>query len=399
MQLTDEQISAVEMVLNKDIGVITGGPGTGKTTVLRAVVQTLAKLERSCLLVAPTGRAAKRLSEVTKVPARTIHRFLATSGDDTSIDGAREEIKLSDYDYVIVDEASMVDAELAAKLLRNVDNSRVFFIGDVNQLPSIGPGRVLGDMIDSGRVPVARLTQVHRSKADSWVCQNAPLMLKGQLPDLVPAHDFEFHECSSTDDVVAKVRRLHAEYASGEVQVLTPQNKGGLGTHALNKVLQADQAKRNGFTIDPPSKNGVRHFREIGDDAYYLYDHVRHTKNNYDLNVFNGELGKIQEFQYGDTLRVQYDRLVEYNSSVAQDELSLAYAMTVHGAQGCEFDTVIMVVHEAHKFMLNRTLVYTAVTRAKQRVLLVGTRSALSAAVGNNNIQQRLTALRERITA
>lgn len=377
MELTPRQLEAVALLKTGRIGVITGGPGTGKTTVLKAVANVS---DIWSVFAAPTGKAAKRIAEVTGVTASTIHRMLGSLIDTPGTH------KLA-FNRIIVDEASMVDVELASALLCAVaDGAAVFFVGDVDQLPSVGPGNFFEDLIASGTVPVVRLDTVHRAAKDSWVCANAPRILFGDI-DVAPADDFEYvqvHDSASMHSAV--LEHILPLYRSKAVaQLLIPQKGGPMGTAMLNSKIQGRLFPRR------------RDVWKVGHQEIGVGDSVIHTKNNYTLEVFNGETGVVHELSRS-TMTVDFeDRLVMYSIREAQD-LMLSYALTIHKAQGSEWDTIVVVCHSTHSYMLNQRLLYTAVTRAKKRVVLIGDDMGLEHALSKESLEKRNTALKEMLT-
>lgn len=399
MKLEPEQAEAVELIATKNIGVVTGGPGTGKTSCLKEAIRLMTERKQDFTLLAPTGRAARRMSEVTGCPASTIHRMIrAQSGGDLAPTKQLFEADgMFSSDAYIVDEASMLDVELCAHLMTHAGKRRLVFIGDVNQLPSISPGRVLADLIDSGAVPVVRLTTVHRAAATSWVHSNAPKILLGKNLDLKTGPGFEFVDVHNDEDVKHEIQKQVVALRSENRDhvVLTPMRKTPLGTYGLNSYLQTLRIEGLEAATNKPQMSF-----DLQGASYYIGDPVRHTKNNYELDVFNGEIGVVMKIFPDAGIEVAYGgRTVFYNHAVAQDELVLSYATTIHSSQGGEYDTVIVVVHDRHKTMLDRSLFYTAVTRAKRRVVLVGTKSAIDHAIRNVENQQRITTLRERLIA
>ncbi len=393
-RLGDEQRSAVTEALGSRLLVITGGPGVGKTTILKAVLSILVRKQVKPVLCAPTGRAAKRLSESTGTNAVTIHRLLEFLPEGGF---ARGRSKPLEGDLFVVDEASMIDVLLMQRLMEALpDEGHLLLVGDVDQLPSVGPGRVLGDLIDSGAVPVARLTEIFRQAAASRIITAAHAINAGELPDLDAGgedSDFFFLERTETDallrtlvDVVA--RRLPSHYgfqAAQDIQVLTPMNRNTLGTANLNATLQA--------ALNPPGewKFEIERFGV----TYRAGDKVIQTRNDYDKEVFNGDIGVIREIATEPArITVQFEgkRDVDYEPGEL-DELQLAYAITIHKSQGSEFPVVVMPVSTQHFIMLQRNLVYTGVTRGKRLVVLVGDRKALAMAVKKGGEQRRWTGL------
>lgn len=392
--LTPIQKEAVLALQGKKVSVVTGGPGTGKTTILKSALDGL----RNVALVAPTGKAARRMAEVTEMTTSTIHRLLAPGIDEltgTFQFGYGPHNPLP-HSTVIVDESSMMDAWLGGKLLSAIDPDRtsLHLLGDVNQLPSVGAGYVLGDIIESGRVPVTRLTEVHRAAQDSWICMNAPKILEGRM-DLTSTKDFRFHSIADLDTLKAAVTKLIVHTMPGvgveDAQLLTPQNPGPIGVEALNVALQA---KKNPLRDGEPF---IEVTAERGGTKYQIHegDLVIQTYNDYDLIVFNGETGTVSRV-YDDRsgLEVSFgDRTVRYDRAQVWDGLRLAYALTIHKAQGSEWDWVVTICHSAHKHMWTRQLLYTALTRAKKGVVLVGNRSGVDSALAAV-ADPRYTALR-----
>lgn len=394
--LDPSQQRAVELLCAAPVGVVTGGAGCGKTTCLRVALDRLDELAISYALAAPTGKAAKRISEATGRSASTIHRLLeyGPNGRGFQMGFARNEGNPLDHDVVIVDEASMLDVELGMALvaaLRVEDSldrpdTRIVFIGDAQQLPSVGPGRFLADLIDSGKVPVARLTQVHRAAAESWICTEAPKVLRGEWPDLTERHDFRFVEADAHEDALTAIVALAEKFAADGItaQVLTPQKNTALGTETLNRALQDALNPLDG--------------RRVWDGASKLRvgDRVIQTRNDYTRFVFNGEIGEVVDF---DALKLMVrfdDRVVEYSKD-ASDALHLAYALTVHKYQGSEVPWAIVVAHGSHQYMQSRQLLYTALTRAKKGVVMVGNRKGVEAALKDESPSQRNTELADLI--
>lgn len=408
--MTDEQITldhtqldAVDLILNERIGVITGGPGTGKTTILKEALRQL-PMNKQVICCAPTGKAAKRIMEVTGSPAGTVHRLLGAQreGDHWTFayDGVRAFLP---FDVVFVDESSMLDSVLAAALMRAVNphRTRVFFIGDANQLPSVGPGQVFADLIDSGRVPVVRLDTVHRAAGESWVCENAPRILEGDI-DAEPRQDFRFYQRLDPEKLLVQTVKLVTKTlpAAGveDVQVLSPMNAGVIGVEPFNNRIQfaLNPAKREYDRTPEPSWT----VRANGGTEYHIRarDRVIATSNDYDLMLFNGESGTVLNIDVKNkVMTVDFDgREVELNKEQART-LRLAYALTVHKSQGSEWDWVVVVCHSTHDRMWSRQLLYTAVTRAKKGVMLVGDRAGIQIALGNNAPRHRYTSLLTRL--
>jgi len=398
IQLSTRQQEAVRAGLREKVLVITGGPGTGKTTVVNAITRILARKGQKILLAAPTGRAAKRLAEATGREAKTIHRLLEFGPAEMTF--ARNQDNPLVADVVVVDEMSMVDTVLAYNLLKAVPlECRLVLVGDVDQLPSVGPGSVLRDLIRSRAVAVVALTEIFRQAAESLIIVNAHRVNQGEMPaGATGGQDADFYvvERSEPEEVLATVKEIVAERIPArfrfdpvdDVQVLTPMNRGILGTANLNAELQA--LLNPGDVGDAGIVRGTRSFR-VGDK-------VMQIRNNYDLEVFNGDIGRVVEIDAENrSARVRYDdRLVAYEYADL-DEVVLAYACSIHKSQGSEYPAVVIPVHTQHYIMLQRNLLYTALTRGKRLVVLVGTKKALAIAVKNNRIDERYTRLAERL--
>lgn len=396
--LAEQQRQAVEAVLEHGVFVLTGGPGTGKTTVVRAMLDILEKLGLQILLGAPTGRAAKRLSEATGRGARTVHRLLEASGGDGEGSGfGRNQDEPLEADVVILDEMSMMDIVLMRHFLEAVPvGCRVILVGDADQLPAVGPGSVLKDILRSGVVPQVSLTEVFRQRDDSTIVMNAHAINAGRLPQcsLDDGSDFIFIEQQSPEWVEQHIVTLCRKILPArdydvleDVQVLSPMHRGVCGVERLNRLLQ-DSLNPAGEDV-PELAHGSRVFR--------LGDKVMQNKNNYEKGVFNGDIGYITlldtvhvRVQFGDEMEVEYE-------TAELNQLQLAYCMTVHKSQGSEYPVVILPLVPGHHVMLQRTLLYTAVTRAKKLVILLGTKAALNTAVANDRTKKRYTLLAERL--
>ncbi len=396
-KLSEEQGAAVERCLKSRVAVMTGGPGTGKTTTTRAVVAAFHGLEKRVLLASPTGRAAKRLAEVTGADASTIHRMLVYDPGTRSFKHGPETPL--PCDVLIVDESSMLDMLLANAVLRAVsETAQIILVGDVDQLPSVGPGNILRDIIDSGTVPVARLTQVFRQAAESTIITNAHAVNQGHMPALPspkdPDRDFAFIEAEEPDDVANKIVAIVARslpkrgYAPTDIQVLVPMQKGTAGAIYLNQRLQEQ--------LNPPAPYKPEVAR--GPRLFRVGDRVIQLRNNYDKGVFNGDIGTVTGIVAEESqLSVKMaDQEVVYDYSDL-DELGLAYCLTIHKSQGSEFPVAVIAVHSQHHALLQRNLLYTAITRAKKFAVVVGNKRAIGTAVRNDKQAARHTRLKERL--
>jgi len=394
IQYEEEQKKAILKAVNSKFLILTGGPGTGKTTIIKGIIELFERKNLKVALCAPTGRAAKRLEETTKREAKTIHRLLEFNPKLMKF--MRNENRPLKKDVFIVDESSMIDTPLMFSLLRGIpDESRVILIGDADQLPSVGPGNILKDLIDSREIDVVKLEKVFRQSAESTIITNAHKINRGIVPELKTEKNSNFffiykNEANETAEVIKElvVKRLPYRYRYSpftDIQVITPMYKGETGAHHLNKILQN--------SLNPGKieiKRGTKLFRNG--------DKVMQIKNNYNKEVFNGDIGRIikidLENQY---LVVNFDgKKVPYEFNEL-DELTLSYAATVHKTQGSEYKAVVMPLTTQHYIMLQRNLLYTAVTRAKELIIIVGTKKALYIAVNNNKVVNRYTYLKELI--
>jgi len=392
--LTEQQRDAVQTALSSKVSILTGGPGTGKTTTLKAVIDALDARSATYALASPTGRAAKRLSETTGKEASTIHRLLGFKPPKGFI---RDESNPLDVDMLIIDEASMLDLILFYSILKALTpDTHLLLVGDVDQLPSVGAGDVLRDLIRSEQVPVTRLNAIFRQAEGSLIIQNAHRINKGKMPDL-NNHGQDFflftaEEPDASADLLIEVVKERIPRRFGfdpinDIQVLSPIHRGTVGVGALNERLQD--------ALNPTSASDER---LIMARRLRMGDKVIQMRNNYDKGVFNGDMGRIDGIDFVDqVVRVQFDaRTVEYDFADVP-ELSLAYAISVHRSQGSEYPAVVIPVLTQHYLMLQRNLIYTAITRAKKLVVLVGTRRAIAIAVRNDKVTRRNTGLAWRL--
>ena len=397
LRLSETQAQALQAALDHKVMVITGGPGTGKTTVVNAVLKIFERASARVLLAAPTGRAAKRLNEATGREARTIHRLLEYSPQRGGFQRTDEEPL--ECDLLVVDETSMVDTVLMHHLIAAVPLAAAcILVGDVNQLPSVGPGNVLGDIIDSGAVPVVRLTEIFRQASRSRIVVNAHRINQGLMPEAAPdtddgPQDFYFIEQEDPERVLATIlelarnripRRFGLDPVDG-IQVMTPMHKGVVGAANLNRRLQE---------VLNPGEGGVAR----GDRLFRVGDKVMQVRNNYDKDVFNGDIGRIASISNEErALTVRIDgREVSYDFGEL-DELAHAFAVSVHKAQGSEYPAVVFPVLTQHYILLQRNLIYTALTRARRLAVIVGTRRALAIGIKNTGTERRYTRLADRL--
>ena len=392
IEYDEVQLAAIRQAVTSKVMVLTGGPGTGKTTTTQGIIAALKKAGLRVLLAAPTGRAAKRMSEATGMEAKTIHRLLEYNPQDGY---KRNDENPLEGDALIVDECSMIDILLMNNLLKAVPvGMRLVLVGDIDQLPSVGAGNVLRDIIDSQRIPVVRLVRIFRQAQKSRIVMSAHAINRGKFPDTSNGRDTDFFFMKEEDperaaeSIVRLVKeRLPRAYRESpdRIQVLTPMQRGVVGAANLNLLLQQ--------ALNPSGPSLSR-----GGYTYRQGDRVMQLRNNYDKDVFNGDLGYIREVDTEErTLKVDFDgKWVEYDVTEL-DELTLAYATTIHKAQGSEYPIVVMPVLMTHFVMLQRNLIYTGITRAKKICVLLGAAKALAYAVRNVSVLKRNTRLKERL--
>jgi exodeoxyribonuclease V alpha subunit len=396
--LAEKQRAAIQSALLNKVLVITGGPGTGKTTIINAILKILGRLNIRILLAAPTGRAAKRMSETTGFEAKTIHRMLEYNFNEGGF--VKNEGNVLDCDILIVDEASMIDTILMHHLLKSVPSSAtLILVGDVNQLPSVGPGNILKDIIASGTIPVVELNEIFRQAKESRIIVNAHKINQGLIPQLDHKNkadestDFYFIQQEEPEKVLELIvklvnKRIPEKFGFdpvNDIQVLTPMNKGLVGAGNLNTELQR--------ALNPPGE-GITH----GTTELKVNDKVMQIKNNYTKEVFNGDIGRIVKLdRENQEVIINFDdKQVQYEYSEL-DEIMLAYAVSVHKAQGSEYPVVVIPILTQHYVLLQRNLIYTAITRGRKLVVMVGTRKALTIGIKNNKTQKRYTYLRYRL--
>ena len=385
----DQQREAICMAATEGVMILTGGPGTGKTTTLRGMLSMLHHYGYTYELCAPTGRAAKRMSEMTGENAKTIHRLLEFQ------DGkfGRDVDNPLEADVIICDEASMVDLLLMQSLLKAMlPGAKFIIIGDNDQLPSVAPGRVLGDLIESGKIPTVKLTQIHRQAEGSLIIKNAHRIINGNFPTLDNSEESDFFFDGVDDDekaaqeVISLVKtRLPARYPGKEIQVLCPNRKNATGCNMLNVILQS--------ALNPEGPE-----TEYNGTVYRKGDRVMQTKNNYQKGVFNGDVGRVTAVD-GQSIYVVFDDAPDPQMYEGDElaELDLAYATTIHKSQGSEYDIVVVVLTKSAGIMLQRNLLYTAVTRAKKMCLIVGQRDAIYKCIAAWRQTPRITRLKERL--
>ena len=411
IEYSEEQTQAIREAATSGLLLITGGPGTGKTTILRGILELLGQNQLRCLLAAPTGRAAKRLTEVTGEDASTIHRLLEAGIDPSTgkMFFARDAENPLKCDAVIVDEMSMVDVSLLYSLLQAIPTGkRLILVGDPDQLPPVGPGFPFGDMLRSGSLPTVRLTEIFRQAQKSLIVMNAHRVNQGEMPDLkCVSSDFFFMRRTSEEAVCALIRDLCATrlpqkmgIPTDQIQVLSPTRKGAVGTVNLNRLLQA--------ALNPQSPDKKE--RSYGDYQFREGDRVMQIRNNYDIlwkkadgsavgaGIFNGDVGRIQTIDpASETLTVLFDdRVAEYDFTQL-GELEPAYAMTVHKSQGSEYRAVILTAWNGSPYLLSRSILYTAITRARELLIIVGREETVGVMVENARKNRRYSGLKLRL--
>lgn len=411
LDYAENQLAAIRSAAENRLLLVTGGPGTGKTTTMAGILRLFDKMKLTTLLAAPTGRAAQRLGECTDREASTIHRLLEAQFDSESgcLCFFHDEDTPLRADAVVVDETSMVDIILMQSLLRALPKRcRLILVGDPDQLPSVGPGNLFSDLIRSGVVPTICLTEIFRQAQESLIVMNAHAINHGQLPNLsVKNKDFFFMKRRTSDTVVETIQQLCSQRLpknmgidSTEIQVLSPTRKGETGTKNLNRQLQA--------VLNPESPDKKE--KKYGDFLFREGDRVMQIRNNYDIlwkkvdgigsgaGIFNGDIGKITDIDYqAETITVVFDdRETEYDFTMLS-ELELAYAMTVHKSQGSEYRAVILTAWSGSRYLLTRSVLYTAVTRAKDLLIVVGNEEVIAAMVGNDHQTRRYSGLKLRL--
>lgn len=383
-----EQKEAVKQALSEKVAILTGGPGTGKSTITKAILTIASQLTRHILLAAPTGKAAKRLSEITHRHAQTLHALLQFDFKDNSF--KKNRLNPLTCDLIIIDEVSMIDTMLMYNLLQAIPkHASVLFVGDSNQLPSIGPGNVLKDLIDSALIAKTNLVKIFRQAEDSKIITNAHRINEGVFPDLAPAKDFLYFQADDPTVALENILSLTTKMLPekyhfdpfDDIQVLSPMKRGPIGTENLNQLLQK-------------ALNETPEFLLYGGIKFAKGDKVMQIKNNYKKEIFNGDIGRILSIHNEEkSLLVLFDdKEVEYEFSDL-DELTLAYAISIHKYQGSEAPCIVVPIHTSHYIMLQRNLLYTAVTRGKNCVALVGSPKAISIAIQNVKSRKRFTAL------
>ena len=419
IRFASQQREAIHTAMTTRAMILTGGPGTGKTTTVVGMIRLFGAEGRRITLTAPTGRAAKRLSETTGSEAKTIHRLLEFSPQNNGFKRNRQNPL--DTDVVIVDETSMVDLVLMNRLMQAIrPMTTVILIGDTDQLPSVGAGNVLRDLIDSQRIPVIQLTEIFRQAQESMIVTNAHRINKGDFPELTGDTDRNFFFMEEEDpdvitelicSVIADRLPRHYDYhPMDDIQLLCPMRRGTLGTENLNQRLQEVLNPEHTTPVShhplEKSRFGVRTYRQVPQSAdqsqtaggFRIGDKVMQIRNNYDYDVFNGDIGRVVSIEHiNKKVYIQFpDKQVAYDTADL-GELVLAYATTIHKAQGSEYPAVVIPLHTQHYLMLQRNLLYTGITRAKERVVIVGTKRALGICIRNNQVMERNSYLAERL--
>jgi exodeoxyribonuclease V alpha subunit len=394
IKLASNQNKAVRLVLSNKASVITGGPGTGKTTILNCIIKVIKAKNYKIKLCAPTGRAAKRLSETTNNSAYTIHRLLKF--EPGIGDFKYNQDNPIDCDLLIIDESSMVDVQLMNSLLKALpEKSGLLLVGDVDQLPSVGAGQVLKDIIDSNKIPTVKLTEIYRQAEDSEIITNAHLINKGQMPNLKsnkPESDFYYIEANEPELIIDKIKTLVKERIPKKfnvdpirhIQVLCPMQRGGCGARFLNLELQK--------LLNPNYQEGVEKYGQI----YAINDKVMQLTNNYDKDVYNGDIGYVNGIDHVEKeLLINFDGAeIKYEFSEL-DELTLSYATTIHKSQGSEYPVIVMPIAMQHYLMLKKNLLYTGITRGRKLVILIGQQKAIAIAIKNKQSDIRHSKLKE----
>ena len=411
IQYSTEQEEAIRQAATTGLLLITGGPGTGKTTILNGILELLGQMQLRCLLAAPTGRAAKRLTEVTGEEASTIHRLLEAGIDPGTglMYFARDEENPLKADVVVIDEMSMVDIQLLHSLLQAIpQRKRLILVGDPDQLPPVGPGFPFSDMLRSGELPTVRLTEIFRQAQESLIVMNAHRVNRGEMPELKTVNsDFFFMRRQSEDAVAQLIRDLcttrlpkNMGIPADQIQVLSPTRKGGVGTVSLNKLLQA--------ALNPPAPDKKE--RPFGEFIFREGDRVMQIRNNYDImwkktdgstvgtGIFNGDVGTITAIDTGsETMTIVFDdREADYDFTQL-NELEPAYAMTVHKSQGSEYRAVILTAWNGSPYLLSRSILYTAITRARELLIIVGREETVAVMTENAKKNRRYTGLKLRL--
>jgi exodeoxyribonuclease V alpha subunit len=374
--------------------IITGSPGTGKSTILNFIIKILEQEKKKVLMAAPTGRASKRMTETTGREARTIHRLLAFNPKLNKF--MRNEENPVEADVVVIDEASMLDIRLTRNLLSAIKkNTRLILVGDIDQLPPVGPGYVLGDLIGSGRVPVSELKKIYRQEGESQIIRNAHRVRDGEYPYLGSSgiNDFYFIEKNEQDETVDLIlhlltKKIPASFNMdplADVQVLVPTNRGVCGVMNLNVRIQK--------AINP-GDSGLLH----GSRMFRTGDRIIQLKNNYEKEIYNGDIGIIQAIDLElEEMKIDFDgKMVDY-SFYEMDEINHSYAISIHKSQGSEFRCVVIPILTSHYMLLQRNLLYTALTRARELAILIGSKKAIGMAVNKNVVEKRFTGLKELI--